>query len=284
MRKVRVALASLAACLFWLAAPGGTGLATAATINYQGLWWNASESGWGINFAHQGDVIFATWFTYDTAGKPWWLIAELHKTLAGAYKGDVSTVSGPAFGAPAFDSSKVKETVVGTMTVAFTSATQGSLDYTVNGVTRTKPIAKQLFGADPTCVWGEEPDLRLGTNYQDLWWNASESGWGVNFTHQDDIIFATWFTYDTAGKPWWLIAELHKSAIGVYTGAVATVSGPPFNSVPFEPGKVVETPVGSATVAFTNGNSASFAYTVNGVSRSKAIARQVFAPPGTVCQ
>jgi len=31
--------------------------------NYQGLWWNApagSESGWGINFAHQSDIIFAT--------------------------------------------------------------------------------------------------------------------------------------------------------------------------------------------------------------------------------
>ncbi len=39
-----------------------------------------AESGWGINFAHQGDIVFATWFTYDTAGKPWWLIAELHKT------------------------------------------------------------------------------------------------------------------------------------------------------------------------------------------------------------
>lgn len=33
--------------------------------NYQGLWWAApggSESGCGINFAHEGDVIFATWF------------------------------------------------------------------------------------------------------------------------------------------------------------------------------------------------------------------------------
>ncbi|HEY5307625.1 MAG TPA: hypothetical protein VIK97_03865, partial [Casimicrobiaceae bacterium] len=44
--------------------------------NYGGLWWNAppgSESGWGINLAHQGDTIFATWFTYDLAGKAWWL-------------------------------------------------------------------------------------------------------------------------------------------------------------------------------------------------------------------
>ena len=40
--------------------------------NYEGLWWAnpaGSESGWGINFAHQGDTIFATWFTYDLTGK-----------------------------------------------------------------------------------------------------------------------------------------------------------------------------------------------------------------------
>ena len=68
----------------WLAAPFGAGPALAAAANYQGLWWNPpAESGWGINFAHQGDIIFATWFTYDAAGKPWWLIAELHKTAAG---------------------------------------------------------------------------------------------------------------------------------------------------------------------------------------------------------
>ena len=42
--------------------------ATQTGTNYGGLWYNApaeSEAGWGINFAHQGDVIFATWFTYD---------------------------------------------------------------------------------------------------------------------------------------------------------------------------------------------------------------------------
>ena len=45
-----------------------------ASLNFQGTWWNApggSESGWGINFAHQGDMIFATWFTHDANGRAW---------------------------------------------------------------------------------------------------------------------------------------------------------------------------------------------------------------------
>ena len=56
-----VAIAAASSCLA-LATPASS------APNYQGLWWNAppnSESGWGINLTHQGDVIFATWFTYD---------------------------------------------------------------------------------------------------------------------------------------------------------------------------------------------------------------------------
>ena len=51
----------------------GTGT-PAGLLNYEGIWWNSGESGWGINFEHQGNTIFATWFTYDTAGKAWWLV------------------------------------------------------------------------------------------------------------------------------------------------------------------------------------------------------------------
>ena len=39
----------------------------------------------------------------------------------------------------------------------------------------------------------------------------------------------------------------------------------------------------SAAEVKANGNNATFAYTVNGVSQSKSITRQVFRTPGTVC-
>ena len=131
---------------------------------------------------------------------------------------------------------------------------------------------------------GTEPNLALATNYTDLWWNASEPGWGVNFAHQDDVVFATWFTYDATGKPWWLIAELHKDSGTAYSGPVSTVSGQPFDTVPWNTARITETPVGTATVTFADGNAATFAYAVNGASRSRPITRQVFAPPGTTCQ
>ncbi len=260
--------------------------AAPAAANFQGLWWKSpggSESGWGINFAHQGDVIFATWFTFDANGKPWWLIAELHKSAAGIYSGNVATVSGPAFNATPWDKSKVKESVVGTMTASFTTANDGTLAYTVNGISQTKAITRQAFGPLPVCSWGTQPDLSRATNFQDLWWSApagGESGWGVNLTHQADIIFATWFTYDAAGKPWWLVAEMHRTLGNAYSGNVSTVTGPAFSAVPFDPAKVRETTVGTATVTFAHGNSGSFAYNVNGVSQTKSITRQVFRGAG----
>ncbi len=255
---------------------------TTASANFQGLWWNPNESGWGISFAHQGDIIFATWFTYDAQGSPWWLIAELHKSATGLYSGPISTVTGPPYTALPFAPAPV-ETNVGTMTAAFTDPSHGTLAYTVNGVSQTKTIVPQVFGVLPTCVWGAQQNLALATNYTDLWWNASESGWGVSFSHQSDTLFATWYTYDAQGKPWWLVAVLNKTASGVYSGPISTVTAPPFDATPWDTAAVVETEVGTAIATFANGNSATFAYTLNGVAASKTITRQVFAPPGTVC-
>jgi hypothetical protein len=61
-------------------------------------------------------------------------------------------------------------------------------------------------------------------------------------------------------------------------------TGPAFNALPFDPARVVATPVGTLTLSFANGSSGTFAYVVNGVAQSKPITRQVFRTPGTLCQ
>src|ERR1700730_9690147 len=117
---------------------------------------------------------------------------------------------------------------------------------------------------------------------------GSESGWGINLTHQGDSIFASWFTYDHDHTPMWLVVTAAKTGPGIYAGTLVRTIGPPFNAVPFPPvgapGGVTGTNVGTAMFTFTNGNNASFAYTVNGVSQTKAITREGFQPSGTPCQ
>jgi hypothetical protein len=178
----------------------------------------------------------------------------------------------------------------GTATFTFTDDNHGTFAYTIDTgsgiVTQTKSITKQQFGTLPVCVWGAKVDLAFTANFTDLWWNVppgSEAGWGINFSHQGNVIFATWFTYDASGKGWWLAFVANKTGPGVYSGDVFTTTGPPFNAVPWDTSLVVETTIGTATLTFTDGNHATFAYTVNGVSQTKTITRQVFAPPGTAC-
>ena len=264
-------------------------LASASDINVQGLWWSSpagSESGWGINFAHQGDTIFASWFTYDLTGKGWWLVMTAPKNAPGIYAGTLYTTTGPAFNSLPFDPMQVMPTNVGTGTLAFADFNNASFAYTVNGISQTKAITRQAFGPLPGCATASG-SLAAATNYQDLWWAApagSESGWGINFTHQGDIIFATWFTYDLDRAPMWLVATAPKTAPGVYSGTLYRTTGPAYNAVPFNPASVVPTPVGTATFSFSDGNNANFAYTVNGIAQNKAIVREVFANPGTTCQ
>lgn len=261
-----------------------------ASTNFGGLWWNApagSESGWGINFAHQGEVIFATWLTYDFARRPWWLSMTAHQVSPDVYTGTLYHTTGPAFNSVPFNPAAVVSTAVGSGTLAFSDAGNGTFAYTVSGISQVKSITRQVFGALPTCTFGAEPNPAVATNYQDLWWNApggSESGWGVNLTHQGDVIFAVWFTYDLDGAPLWLSVTAPLTGLRTYAGTLYRTTGPPFNAVPFDPSTVARTPVGTASFAFADGNSATFAYTVDGIAQTKGITRQIFRTPGTVCR
>jgi hypothetical protein len=262
-------------------------------LNFGGTWWNApagSESGWGINLAHQGDVIFTTWFTHDANGKAWYLTMTAFQTGANTFTGTLYQTSGPPLGAIPFDPALVQRTAVGTGTLTFADGDNGSFIYTVNGTSQTKKITRFVFGPVPTCTWGVLTDLALATNYQDIWWatGGAESGWGVNFTQEGDVIFATWFTYDFDGAPLPLSATLTKVGPGTYTGSLIKTAGPAFSAVPFDPDAVIRTVVGAATVTFGNGNAATFSFQVSDGGRTtaqtKSIERLVFRPPGTVCQ
>ena len=264
--------------------------------NYEGSWWNApagSESGWGINFAHQGDVIFATWFTYDATGRAWWLSMTANRTRDSVFSGTLFETHGPSFNATPFNSNAVSYFPVGAGTLTFSDANNATFAYTVNGIAQTKAITRMVFGALPRCTSGTQANFAMATNYQDIWRAAAgsgEPGWGVHFTHQGDLIFATWFTYDFDGAPLWLSATVSKTSAGVYSGALFRATGPAFGAVPFDPLKVVRTPVGTLTLTFGDGDNATFAYTVTlgnppvSVMQTKQLTRLVFSAPGTVCQ
>jgi hypothetical protein len=280
---------------------GQSAFIAAQAASFQGLWWAspaASESGWGLNVAHQGDTIFATWFTYDTTGKEWWLSMTANKTSSSppTYSGQLLQTHGPAFSAVPFDPTQVTRTVLGNATLTFTDANMGSFAYSVTTASaaqaeavtqQVKSITRQVFGTLPTCSYAAQANPAATTNYTDLWWASPagvEAGWGINLTHEGTNIFATWFTYDTDGTPLWLSSTLAQGAGQTFSGALIQTGGPAFSSVPFDPQQVTRTNVGTATLTFADGNTGSFDYTAKSVTQHKAITRQLFNPPGaTVC-
>jgi hypothetical protein len=117
----------------------------AFATNYQDLWWAApaaSESGWGINLAHQGDTIFATWFTYDLDGTPMWLVVTAQKTGTGVYAGDLYRTSGARF--DAFDPASVVAAKVGTASFAFADGNSAMFTYSVQYAPLPGPVTKTI--------------------------------------------------------------------------------------------------------------------------------------------
>ncbi len=260
------------------------------STSYEGLWLKSDESGWGLNLAHQGTTLFGTWFTYDVDGSGLWLVMSNGGQVSpGTFSGALYRTTGPAFNAAPFTSIAfpANYTEAGTLTLSFLDANTGTMSYTVNGIAQSKPIGRYIYASGGTdCVLGGSPGAF--PNYEDLWLNSplgTESGWGVNLTHQGDILFATWFTYQAGGKGQWLVmSNGAKTAPGVYAGALQRTTGPAFSAVPFNPNNVARATVGSATFTFSSANNGTFAYTVDGISQTKPIARYVYASPTTTCR
>jgi hypothetical protein len=127
--------------------------AVASGGNYQGLWWASppgSEAGWGVSIAQQGDMLFATWFTYDLAGNGRWLVMSRgERTAPGRYSGALHETRGSPLGAP-WNAQAFSSTVVGNASFGFSDAQNGSFTYTLDGVTQTKPITRQVFSTPRT--------------------------------------------------------------------------------------------------------------------------------------
>ncbi|MEO8384378.1 MAG: hypothetical protein ABI583_03995 [Betaproteobacteria bacterium] len=113
----------------------------------------------------------------------------------------------------------------------------------------------------------------------DLWFNESEAGWGVNVTHQREVIFLTFFIYGPTGKATWYTGQAalsgqNSQGAATYTGTMYEFTGPYFANF-FNPAAVSGRSVGTVTfTAFLD--LATISYTIDGISVTKVVTRQTF--------
>jgi hypothetical protein len=270
-----------------------------AGANYQGMWWaspGGSESGWGLDIAHQGDKLFMTWFTFDLDGSPMWLsMPDGAKVREGVYSGALYRTTGPDLHSPTFDPSRVANVEVGSATLAFSDASNGLFTYTVYGITQSKPVTRFVFASPLPRCGAEMPTASLvGMNFTGLWWRATEAGWGLGIAQEGNVLVAIWFAYDESGKGQWLILSRgiginQSTAAGApirtfYGDVHRATKGPPFNAEPWDSSKVVFAPAGYANIMFEGNANGRISYTVDGRTGSKALTRTVFADPASICR
>jgi hypothetical protein len=108
---------------------------SARAADYTDIWWATGgvESGWGVNLVQNEDVVYATFYVYDTAKKATWYSSPMFVTPSGSYSGTLYQTTGSFFGG-AWNPNDVFPTPVGTATFTPNTATNGSLTYSVNNV------------------------------------------------------------------------------------------------------------------------------------------------------
>ncbi len=251
-------------------------------VNLTAIFFDEAQPGFGVNVTHQGSVLFVAWYTYNSNGEVQWLTMGATRQEDGSYSGSIDTFTGLPFntinGSQAFTG--VQPAGQGRITLR----EDGRIDfnYTVNGITQTKALQRFDFAEKPP-VCGFTTGSRAGaTNYTDIWWNSSESGWGLTLIHQGDTIFAAWFTYGADNQSQWIVGSaLVKQEDGSFLGELSRPeSGTPFNQIN-GPATTFPIPtVGSARLTFSNGENVRFDYTLDGITQTKNLSRFVFVEPG----
>jgi YVTN family beta-propeller protein len=259
-------------------------------VNLQGMWWNdpaGSESGWGLYVAHQANTVFAVWYTYDADGSPLWIvIPNAARVSDRTYRGDAYRTTGPSINAANFDPSAVQPTVVGNVFIALDATRDDFLIFsgTILGTSVHKVLVRHAFASPmPVCAAGGTPGAI--TNFTDMWWRPSESGWGLSVSHEGDLLFAVVYLYDEGGRTLWLVApRLERTANASYSGTLYRTAGPPYTTMFWNNAQVSTVPVGTLSANFQDAGNGTLTFSYAGATRTKAITREVFASPQTVCR
>jgi len=119
-----------------------------------GLFYNSpaeSEAGWGVSLTQRGPIIFVAWFTYDAAKQPTWYVASNCAVSNNGCSGDLYKITNgenpliPWTGSIKIENFQAPPTFTGSISFAFTDNDNGTMTFTINGVSGSKTITRQTF-------------------------------------------------------------------------------------------------------------------------------------------
>ena len=181
------------------------------TAPQTGWWWNPAEDGRGFSVEKHGNNFFFASFLYDVSGRSTWYVSSGPASLEGSlYVGDLLAASGGQTLGGAYPGFP-NLTKVGTATITFNSATNGTLIWPGG----TVPIQRQAFVPNGLTLPAMGNGLESG-----WWWNESEAGRGFFMEFQGDWLDVAGYMYDDQGNPVWYltVAEMSGTNQQSFTG------------------------------------------------------------------
>jgi hypothetical protein len=247
------------------------------------VWWDASEAGWGLYIADQGNVLVPFWFTHDSDGEPVWFLAPTTRQADGSYRGEFERITGVPL-AQIQGQAADPGTPLGSAVLEFSGDDALQFSYSVGGQTQVKQLTRFAFGDKDVICRAGGASRASSSNYSDIWWSPDSSGWGVHISHLDNDLYLTWYTYDTDREPVFFQGVTVRQADGSFAGELyRSNDGTPFSEIDGAPANDGAAVVGSVRLRFADGENASFEYTAEGVSQSKPIQRFLFGDTASVC-
>jgi hypothetical protein len=201
----------------------------------------------------------------------------------GSYVGPIVKFSGVPFAQIAGNASDPPQTL-GQATLRFNSDKSMQFAYTIGTRSQSKTLERTNFaGKDLVCRPGTGPRT-TATNYSDVWSSATSTGWGVHIAHLDDALYATWYTYDPDRESIFLIGTTTRQPDGSYTGPLYRQrNGTPYYQINGTRPSSGNDVVGTVTLRFSDGENATFSYTVGNVTQSKTLRRSQVGSATNVC-
>ncbi len=219
--KPRRFTATLPAALFALSLAGGALAESEPPLpppgivetGHSALWFSPERDGegWVLEILDDQRAVIA-WFTYDEEGEQRWLYGVGH-IVVDAENGqsivfpELFATEGGRFG-PDFDPEAVQYEVVGQLSLRFEDCNAGQLDYSAYGQAQSFPIQRiartMAAGCAPIHGVTGEPIHELA-GQSGSWSDPARDGEGLQLQWTaDGLALLGWYTYDDAGKPYWL--------------------------------------------------------------------------------
>jgi hypothetical protein len=133
-------------------------------------------------------------------------------------------------------------------------------------MTRFIQILRKAFMGSVLSVLGllAHHPFALASDYKDIWWNASQSGMGLNLSQVGNTVFGAWYFYADSGQPTFLTfsGEIQNNRL---SSALFRNTGPA-PSANYDASRVQSAAVGNAVMVFSasDPHAARFEYSFEG--------------------